>query len=463
MNELQKKLLALKAMRDATSAIFAKYEDVATMTPEDLASVKANNTQIETLDAECKNLEELEALKAKNADGIASFKHQVADTKPATAGTVDDSQKRAAEVARVKFMPRVASVKNFKGDDKEFKAYQFAHWFVGHVLHEKSANGFTQKSLDYCKAWGLETKAQSETVNTAGGYLVPTEFGNDIIDLREEYGVLRRLIKVSPMMSDTKSIPRRTGGLTVYYPAEGGTITQSEKAWDNVMLTAKKYATLALYSSELNEDSMISMGDDLASEIAYAFALAEDTNGFNGDGTSTYCRTVGLRQRLLDVFTATGGTGLVLAAGNNYSEITLRNFHSVIAALPLYARGRAKWVCSATFHDTVMQPLQTAAGGNDASNIAAGGTPRFLGYPVELSQVYPTTEANSQIPVTLGDYEMAGILGDRRQLTIKYSDEYKFAEDQLAIRGTQRIDINWHSVGSTGVAGPVVGLIMAAS
>jgi hypothetical protein len=33
---------------------------------------------------------------------------------------------------------------------------------------------------------------------------------------------------------------------------------------------------------------VINMGDDLAGEIAYAFALKEDQCGFIGDGTSTY-------------------------------------------------------------------------------------------------------------------------------------------------------------------------------
>jgi len=463
MTKLQQLILQRQQLADAQKAAFAEFPDVATIPADKLKEIETRNTEIKTADTEIERLTKLEEMKA--GAPAPEFKHSGSPTGEGAQRQTgaDVAIKRAAEVARVKVMPRYSPVKHFKGEEKEFKAYQFAHFIIGHLLHEKSPNAFTQKSRDYCREWGFEMKAMSETVNTAGGFLVPHQFANDIIDLREEYGVLRRLIKVRPMVNDTLSINRRTSGLTVYYPSEGGAITASDKAWDQVTLTAKKYATIALWSSELNEDAMISMGDDLAQEIAYAFALAEDTNGFNGDGSSTYCRTVGLRQRLLDVWTTIGGAGLVVGAGNAYSELTLRNFHSVIAALPLYARPRAKWLCSATFHDTVMQPLQTAAGGNDAANIAAGGTPRFLGYPVELSQVMPTTEANSQIPVTLGDYMMAGSLGDRRQMTLKYSDEYKYAEDQLAVRGTQRIDINWHDVGSGTTAGPVVGLITASS
>src|SRR5262249_7543076 len=161
-------------------------------------------------------------------------------------------------------------------------------------------------------------------------------------------------------------------------------------------LTARKYACLALYSSEIFEDAIISIGDDLASEIAYAFALAEDTNAFNGDGTSTFAGTNGFRNRLFSVYGASGGVGLRLAtgagSGSNWSTgIILDDFEAMLGLLPIYARRNASWFCSATFFHTVMHRLQLAAGGNSAIDIANGGTYRFLGMPVRESQVFPVT------------------------------------------------------------------------
>ena len=46
-------------------------------------------------------------------------------------------------------------------------------------------------------------------------------------------------------------------------------------------------------------------------------------------------------------------------------------------------------------------------------------------------------------------------------MTLAYSTDYKFAEDQIAIKGTERIDIVVHDVGDTTVGGPVVGLVTA--
>jgi HK97 family phage major capsid protein len=56
----------------------------------------------------------------------------------------------------------------------------------------------------------LMQKLHSEGTNTAGGYLVPEEFGTDLILLREQYGVARRLCKIVPMSSDTRTDPRQT-------------------------------------------------------------------------------------------------------------------------------------------------------------------------------------------------------------------------------------------------------------
>ena len=101
----------------------------------------------------------------------------------------------------------------------------------------------------YCKDHGIELKAHNEGTNTSGGYLVPIEFSNDMIDLREQYGVIRRLAKVVPMASETKLVPRRKTGLTAYWVGEAVAATESTKGWDQVQLVAKKLACLALYSS----------------------------------------------------------------------------------------------------------------------------------------------------------------------------------------------------------------------
>jgi HK97 family phage major capsid protein len=81
----------------------------------------------------------------------------------------------------------------------------------------------------------------------------------------------------------------------------------------------------------------------------------------------------------------------------------------------------------------------------------------------------PSVEANSQVAALLGDLSLAALFGDRRMTTIAMSEHANFANDEWAIRGTERYDINVHDVGNADataanrVAGPMVGLITAAS
>lgn len=370
----------------------------------------------------------------------------------------------------------VTSFKDRDGFSKEQRAFAFGQWFLATCCRMSAAQR-------WCREHGLELAGMTaggdvinfghnEVVNVAGGFLVPAPLETDLIDLREQYGVFRQYARVRPMTSDTLAIPRRTGGLTAYFVSDEVAITESTKGWDRVNLTAKKLGALAKYSSELGEDAIISVANDLAQEIAYAFANKEDECGFNGDGTSTYGGIVGVRS----AFTNLSGTianiaGLVVGTGNLYSELTLTDFESVVGKLPQYAdTPNARWFVHRTFYWTVMIRLMLASGGVTEAEVSRQGrNVPFLGYPAVFSQVMPSVEANSQVCAIFGDLSLGAAFGDRRMTTIAMSEHLNFAEDQIAVRGTERFDIVVHDVGNahataaSRVPGPIVGLITAAS
>lgn len=356
--------------------------------------------------------------------------------------------------------------------ENEESAYKFYQWFAASCLRPGSAA--QSKAFQYCEENGIAIKALNESTNDQGGALVPPEFDATLIRLLETYGVFRQFTRVRNMASDIRMQPRRTGGVTASWVTEGSAITKSQPTFDNVQLTAKKLAALVVMSSEINEDSAISIGDELAFEIAYAFALAEDQAGFFGDGTSTYGGIQGIIPKLLGLSgTIANIAGLRVASGNLFSEFTLDDFSQTIALLPQYADTRnCGWFCHRSFYYGTMQPLELQAGGTSMTEIATGDRrprPLFLGYPVNFSQVFPRTDANSQIPVILGDLSMATMMGDRRTRTL-FTDPYSLAaNDQLQIRGTERIDLIFHDTGNASATaaqrqpGSIVGLISAAS
>jgi HK97 family phage major capsid protein len=409
------------------------------------------------------------------ADGFAQLRKELAPARRFS--NPDEPADNAGAIpATVK---RYGSLKHFCGPDADERAYRFGMFCLG-VYGRK-------QGIDYCQRSGIPlidgggepmllTKTQRENVNISSGFLVPDEFQNDLIDLREKYGVFRANARIVPMTSDTRSDPRRIAGLTAQFVNESTAASTSDKQWDRVRLTAKKLMVLTKYSNELNEDAVLNIGDDLAGEIAYAFALKEDQCGFIGDGTSTYGGIVGVAPALRNVDnTIANIAGLVVASGtgygSSYGSITLADFNKVVGLLPEYADqpGEAKWYVNKSFWGTVMQKLAAAAGGNRVADIATLATvmqKNFLGYPVVVSQVMPKTSAVNQVCCLFGNLRLGARLGDRRLTTIQMSEHAlnAFEQDEVVIRGTERFDIVVHDVGNnSGTAGPIVGLITGAS
>jgi HK97 family phage major capsid protein len=315
--------------------------------------------------------------------------------------------------------------------------------------------------------------AHGGDVTTGGHFLIPEEFSRDLIDLREQYGVARRLFSNVNMNSDTLNIPKRATGLTAYFNAESSAGTESNMTWANIQLVTKKLTAIARMSEELSADSVISIGDTLAGEISYAFAEKEDQCAFNGDGTDTYGNIIGCRS-LLDGIQNSGTdlAGLIDGTSNTWAAMVLGDFNNVVGKLPAYADTRnVCWVCHRTFFYTVMNRLEMAAGGNTMYEIAAGERsprPLFLGYPVEFSQVFPSASATSTVSALLGDFKAGALFGDRVGVTIKFSEdasigsESVFERGQIAVRGVERFDINVHGCGTASVAGPIVGITTGA-
>ena len=344
----------------------------------------------------------------------------------------------------------------FRGDDGPRRAYRMGHWGLA-VL------GGNMASQAWCRDHELNTtsRALSTGVNTGAGYLIPEEFKPDIIELMETYGVFRTEADPEPMARDTKIIPRRTEGLTSYFVGENTAPTESEPTWDQVQLTAKILATLTKLSIEVDEDSIVNLGEKIGSEAARAFALKEDQCGFLGTGTSTYGGMYGVFPKI-DDGTHTASIHTALAGNTAFSTLDLVDFEAVLGQIPQYAiqGGNAKWYISRVGYYASMARLMDAAGGNTKDHLAAGSGLQFLGIPVVISQVCNTTTAAqiNTVVCVLGDMRMAASFGDRRQLTMLTSEHRYMELGQIGIRVTERFDIVIHDLGNTTVAGPIIGL-----
>lgn len=417
-----------------------------------------NERQAGVLENQIKEIERHNEFKKRAALALAETNKPVTPPNVATAPSMQ-ADDRIPEIT----MYRSGGLKAFK---REFDAYKSGQWIRATLYGDKRAQSWCREhgvtaEIDR-KAAAL--RAHSEGTNASGGVLVPDAFEQSVIDLREQYGVFRRNCKVYPMGSDVLTIARRATGLTAAFVDEASSLTESSKTWNPVKLIAKKLGVLAYYSTELSEDAYISIADDLAQESAYAFALKEDQCGFIGDGTSTYGGITGVNTKLED--TSGGQLAGAVDAGatvDSLGEVTAAVLAKLLAALPQYAQNGAKFFCSQAAFSLIFERLAVSAGGNTMSIINGSYTPSYLGHPIEISQTLfadsGATAGNNKIMLMYGNLMLAAAMGDRRGIRYGESEHIKFVEDQIAIKATERFDINVHDVGDTTTAGPIVGLM----
>jgi len=452
----------LKKLREKKEAVVAEMDALCQAATDGIMSEEAQK-KFDSLKAEsdliAKNIANLERVLDEKASA-----ERIPQAPPAAIIAGQPTAKSTRFTVPAEAKKWSTGLRAFKGTDGAERAYASGQWLA-------AAFG-SDSAKQWCRDHGLQIQSVHQGgVNTTGGYLVPEPLSTAIIELVMQYGVFRRNAGRVPMTSDTMIIPRRSGGLTGYFVGEGDAITSSTKSWDNVKLITKDYGVTTRISNQLASDAIISVMDDLATEIARVFAQNEDECGFNGSGTSTYGGITGLQTRLKTVaWTApsvnTGAGAVEWGTGTDHSNITSANLTSLMALLPTYARFGAKWFCSPAFYDAVMTRLALAQGGSTATEMVNGILQyKFLGYPVELVEVMPTTGTDQLFSCYFGNLQMAAKFGDRQQLAIASSDSATiggysvFERNEIALRGTERFDINVHDVGTSSAPGPIVGLM----
>lgn len=346
---------------------------------------------------------------------------------------------------------RHGKLKAFKSDED---AYASGKFLQASLLGDRNA-------IQWCNEHGIAIQnVHSTTDNSKGGVLVPDVMESAIINLREEYGVARRSVRVWPMSSMVLEVPRRSSGFTAYFVGENSQGTESDLAFSQIRLDAKKLMIMTRLSMELNDDSIISLADLVAQESAWSLAEKEDQCCFNGDGTSTYGGIVGLKNALLAGSTVTAATG-----DQTFADLLFGVFEDAIGKLPRFPGIRPAWYMhSAGFYASAAR-LMDAAGGNTIQTLQGGVSGvSFLGYPVVFTQVLENrlTGTNGLVFGYFGDLSMAVAMGSRSGIEVSADASRYFEYDQLAIRVKERFDINVHETGTATAAGPVVALKFAA-
>lgn len=308
------------------------------------------------------------------------------------------------------------------------QARGFGAYVGGHVLGQKGMQDIYKSDYDDA---GLDTKAFTSTNADA---LLPEPVSPAIVDLLEDYGVAEGEMRFQPMVGDTQNYTKKTARGGAAPMGEGSTVAETKPTLVRKTLTARKWGAYTEVPSEVMEDSIVSVAEMIADDMATEHSFALDGAAFNGDGTATYNQITG-------ILNALGTAAVFTGAGNNWGALTLQDFEGVAGSLRRKAYTGAKWYCSHQYFWNVMVRLMLDSGGVTAGEIEGRRRPLFMGYPVEFVQVLPTATAANQIGAVFGSLRQGVTFGDRRAFSVKASEHYKFGEDSVAMLSTRRYDL----------------------
>ena len=438
-------------------------EDDRHFNPDEVELLSKLYEDIRSLDERILQLEQREAILKESGDIVATikdsgFRSNATDRVVGPEQPKGEPAERAASENRVT-VPAIAkkysSLKAFKGPDADLHAYRTGQWLRAMFYGDS-------KAQRWCVNHGMEVRALSEGVAASGGYLVPDEMQQTIINLREEYGVFRQNCSVVPMGRDTITIPRRASGVTATFTAEAAALTESDPAFNDVQLAAKKLGVLTKVSSELAEDAIINIADYVVQEFALAFAKKEDECGFAGTGAVAYGGIIGTNVALIDG-THTASAVDATAATDTYAEVDADDLNAMIGRTPSYAHAGAKFYGSRIGVEIVFGGIQAAAGGNTMTDLAGKPQRQYLGYPIVVvpGTIFQTatTSLDNLVMFLFGDLSQAATMGDRREIRVGLSEHVYWANDQIGIKATERFDINVHDLGDNTNAGPLQAMV----
>ena len=143
--------------------------------------------------------------------------------------------------------------------------------------------------LAIAKATGM-----SETIDSDGGFLLPTEHRSELLKKIHDTGRVFGLARAVPMTTRALELPyivessradgSRHGGVRGYWGAEGGTLTKSAPKFGKLTLVAHKLHALGYVTTELEEDSapaaLAMLGELFIEELAFKM----DDAFINGTG-----------------------------------------------------------------------------------------------------------------------------------------------------------------------------------
>ncbi|SEB43495.1 phage major capsid protein, HK97 family [Nitratireductor aquibiodomus] len=272
------------------------------------------------------------------------------------------------------------------------------------ALERRAFSNFARYGVERMQA--DEVRALTVSTDTAGGYLAPEQFVQELDRNLVLFSPVRSVARVTPASAGEIILPKRTGTMTASWGGETDPATGTQPAYGQQKVNVYELKCYVDVSNTLLEDAAFNLEAELAFDFAEEFGRAEGAAFINGDGT-------GKPNGLLN----TAGIDTLDTTG---ADLRADDLIDVFHDLPGAYAARAVWGMNRSVIGEVRK-LKNSAGDylwQDA--LTAGNPPTILGRPVvELPDMpdYPATDAEA-LPIVFGDFKSAFRIFDRVNLSV---------------------------------------------
>jgi HK97 family phage major capsid protein len=373
--------------------------------------------------------------------------------------TLDDLQSASAE-EKTTLEDRLKAIEGVIEDVKKERDVVERHTLPGCEPNEKTGEKFSisRASLAYAnKDWtqapfekevidAFRQKAMSSGTDSAGGFLVPEEAIPDVIErLKAEVVALALGARELPASGAPLVIPRiSTSATAVWMTGENVAVTASDLGFEQISMSPKTIAAFTYLSNQLVEISSPTADSLVQDDFASEFAIGIDQGILEGSGASG--------EPLGIVEDPNALTESITAGGILYTELV--GFVDALAVANSL-RGRLGWAMNPALFTQIMKAPNESTPAIDLARrmIADGPSTTILGYPYRTTTSLTGTSGVGAKSVVFGNWEdcLVAMWGGLR---IRASEDggTAFTNDQLAIRGTMRVDVAFRHSNSFCVA-----------
>jgi HK97 family phage major capsid protein len=283
------------------------------------------------------------------------------------------------------------------------------------------------------------------TALTSSDIPLPVEYQGDVAELVSIWGAARQFGTVIPLGNGVVKLPRLKTDTTFGLIAGSGTVTEKSPQTEWVTFTAEKFGGLVRLPSEMDEDSIVAIGQFVARYSARQLAYVEDYQFFRSTGAGSGIN--GTAEGLCKSVVTDSKTTVSGVLGSP-SEFTLAHFRTLRTVCDAAALRQGAYYLHPSF-EQLLSSFNTS--GNKPYNPNAqlgnsGGQP-FMNGPtldglpvrfVDAMPVYSTSDVLSTVHVLFGDvsFQYLGIRGGIRYDT---STEAGFTTDEILIRALERL------------------------